>query len=219
MGITPPAPEEPFALSGPPPRPPGPRRERWPVPFLVVATVAGIALGLSLMEPPQQAGSAAAAAEPAEALEPFGDGGSLVEPPNLRAVLAASSEEAGATRLVGLRVSAENVQAEWQVDATTQRRTYADRTGRVERQGADTPAAEASLPLESVPPDAPARIARRMAALAGTGTDGVAYLLLDAEGRGWNGYLTQEADVRVRLNPFSADLDGRRVRAAGAGAG
>ena len=222
MAITPPAPDEPFARSAVSeaaavrPRPPGPRRERWPVPLLVVLTVAGVVLGFSNMEVPEElrAGGAgtsppAPAAQPTPA--PLGDGGSFMQAGNLRAALDAAREAAGGPeRILRLRVSAENVQTDWLAAA--------EPVATIVRQGREIDvrpagATGASLPFARVPADAPQRIARRVAALAGVQPEDISYVLLDAERPGWTAYITSDAAMRSgAITYYFAALDGSRVR-------
>lgn len=210
MPVTPPAPEDPFAAvrerAADVPRPErdwgdGPR-ERWPVALLVVLTVAGVALGFTWTDAPERPESGISItfsteteieteSEPEPVSSGFGDGGPLTEPQNLAAALRASGELVGSGRLVHLRVAAENVQAEWRVDATTQRRTLAERDGRLRVVGEDWRDDDPAIDVADIRPRALVRLAER----AGGPVD---YFLLDPEERTWSAYT----------------VDGRRVEAA-----
>lgn len=222
------------------------RSERWPVPLLVVLTLVGIGFGFAGTEAPEAPGTvvtigggtvevdaaepdvavpaAPAAPEPARpndtAKGGVGDGGSFWKPANLKAALASMRAKAGgAERITSLRVDTDYLVAEY---ARGKQRiyVYANVDGRVDRMNTRIGNPDdRAIGTGRVDPTAPDRIRRRIARLAGAKPDDVDYLVLslafDGESQ-WIGFLTQEADYDVQLNPFFARLDGSGVRANGA---
>jgi hypothetical protein len=223
VSVTPPAPDDPFATTAATPAEPQARGERWPVPLLALLTAIGLALGLAGTDGPARGGGAR---------EQIGDGGSLVTPGNLRAAVERSSEVAGSDRLVGLRVSPEDVQARWLISeertrangqpatVTSVRSTYVDRTGRVEVVGSDTidPDPGEAIAVADVPYGAPTAIGETLALATAIGPGSLDYVLLDPGGDRWTAYLDAETDAVERLNPIVASLDGNAVTPKGPGA-
>jgi hypothetical protein len=228
MSITPPSPDDPFGgltASGravpevsaskpfepPPGRPTGMPgdvpRERWPVPVLVVLTVAGLFWGISTTDPPldtvttglpsvggtvvqpeaeeEPVTETAGAPTPAEPVpaQPqegaLGDGGSLWKPANLKVALAAMRRVAGnAEKIVSLRVDTDYLVAEY-ARGKQRIHVYANRDGRVDKQNTRIGSpTDTSIGTGRVDPTAPDRVARRIARMAGVSPSKVDYVVL-----------------------------------------
>lgn len=211
--------------------PPAPRAERWPVPLLVLLTLAGLVFGFARTEAPEDrlegteisVGSATSAEEAEEdlgAAEPeTGELGSFWSPANLRTALAAMRAKAGnAERMTSLRVDGDYLVAEY-ARGKERRYVYADRSGRVDLQSTRIGNPDdRAIAVGDVDPAAPDRVRRRIARIARVAPGKVDYLVLlltIGNAPYWVGYLDQESDYDRQLNPFEARLDGSRVRAAG----